>query len=73
MREDGEHRRQIQIIVDDSRAVGADGVEACVAHRDLAAVAEQDINAGDNNDIEHRVAAKQDQVALMECTHYERI
>ena len=73
MREDGEHRRQIQIIVDDSRVVGADGEEACVAHRDLAAEAEQDVDAGDNNDIEHRVAAKQDQVALMERTHYERI
>ena len=73
MREDGEHRRQIQIIVDDSRAVGADGIEACVAHRDLAAVAEQDVDAGDNNDIEHRVAAKQDQVALMEHAHHERI
>ena len=59
--------------MDDSRAVGADGVEACVAHRDLAAVAEQDVDAGDSNDIEHRVAAKQDQVALMERTHYERI
>ena len=52
MREDGEHRRQVQIIVDDCRAVGADGVEACVAHRDLAAVAEQDVDAGGDDDID---------------------